>query len=149
MPQVDLDRFIKMQEEVRQQHGQQVQALELELNACMGVIEQLFATGRRPSAFKSTCRRMAQAPETPSKVLELIAELEDAELQQLVASNPNAPISVLKWFSSEKGNSMAWLRVAVAGNPSTPNSILKRLKNDNQHPVADAAKTTLINRKKR
>jgi hypothetical protein len=148
MPHVELDRFIKMQEEVRRQHGQQVQTLELELRACMGIIEQLFAARMHSSTFKSICRRMAGDPETPFSVLGLIAELEDANLQQLVAANPNAPLSVLKWFSSEKGHDMAWLRAAIAENPSTPNSILSRLKNDNQHQVAAAAKSTLNKRKK-
>ena len=127
----DLDQFIKMQEEVRSRHEDEVKVLNAELKVYLSVVERLFSTtGGRHDDFNRACMQISGDPETPPKVLRLIAEMEDSELQAQVASNPNTPAKVLDRLCENKGNALAPLRKIVAQNPSTPKQLLKALATD-------------------
>ena len=150
MSDIDLDRFIAMQRKVRTDHEQLEKRLRHELKVLKvysRIIEQLLATAGRDPAFQRTCKQIAGDILTPPTVLSWLAELEDADIQRLVAENPNAPQKTLQWFCDDSARKTAWLRAAVAGNPRAPDSLLNKLRKDKESPVALVASEMLKKRK--
>jgi hypothetical protein len=72
---------------------------------------------------------LAENPNTPVDVLEILSEDVDWSVRRNVAENPNTPVDVLKELSKDEDEDEDVIR-AVAGNPNTPVDVLKELAKD-------------------
>ena len=83
---------------------------------------------------------VAKNPNTPAKVLELLAADADRHVRWAVAENPNTPATSLELLADDE---FLYARKAVAENPNTPAKVLELLAADSNYGIRSAVAENL------
>lgn len=126
-----------------------------------------FTPGMLPGEARSLMRSVAANPDTPCRILELLARATgQSDLLERVAENPNTPMEVLECLAqnddaavraavADNGNvriHLLWklaydenpqVRYEIAENPHVPSEILDHLCDDDNPYVSTRARETL------
>lgn len=84
--------------------------------------------------------RVAENPNTPASILELLAKDKDADVRLAVATNRSSPIDVVYALALDEDPTV---RHGLAEDPNSPAGVLKILKTDENAYVSFRAKKTM------